>query len=235
MTTGDMQSIIEQCDKKKDGIEAYRLLSLHCDPTNFNTSNTLMESIMELGRRRVTSVDDLLATMREVRKRLSAYEDRVAPLPDARQTFIPSMLITLLDGEILQFVRMKHASGDFEKMVSAIEEFRLIKKSATGKGALRQMRDQDEPDETEANEQWVQDAAAELGTAPETLLAAIGKGGGKGQRPQFRPGLKPGAKVGDRGQQQQQRQQQQQQQQQREPWRSGIGHTRGNTPVLQLR
>ena len=30
-TTGDMQGIVEQCDKQKDGIEAYRLLSIHCD------------------------------------------------------------------------------------------------------------------------------------------------------------------------------------------------------------
>ena len=150
MTSGDMQSIVEQCEKRKDAIEAYRLLSIHCGPTIFNMSNTLMESIMELGRRRVNSIDDLLATMREVRKRLSAYEDRVAVLPDARQTFIPSMLITLLDGEALHFVRMKQASGDFEKMVSALEEFRLIKKSSGGKGALRQMRDYD----AEAEEQW---------------------------------------------------------------------------------
>ena len=75
MTSGEMQSIVEQCEKRKDGVEAYRY-----------TSNTLMESIMELGRRRVNSVDEFLATMREVRKRLSAYEDRVATLPDARET-----------------------------------------------------------------------------------------------------------------------------------------------------
>ena len=36
--------IVEQCETSKDGIEAYRLVSIHCDPTNFNTSNTLMES-----------------------------------------------------------------------------------------------------------------------------------------------------------------------------------------------
>ena len=123
MTSGDMQSIVEQCEKRRDGVEAYRLLSIHCDPNHFNTGNTLMESIMELGRRKVNSIDELLATMREVRKRLSAYEDRVAVLPDAHQTFIPSMLITLLDGEALHFVRMKQASGDFEKMVSALDEF----------------------------------------------------------------------------------------------------------------
>ena len=80
MTSGEMQSIVEQCEKRKDGVEADRLLSIHCDPTNFNTSNTLMESIMELGRCKVTSIDDLLATMLEVRKRLGAYEDHVAVL-----------------------------------------------------------------------------------------------------------------------------------------------------------
>ena len=106
------------------------------------------------------------------------------------------MLITLLDGEALQFVRMKQASGDFEKMVAALEEFRLIKKSSGGNGTLRQMRGYDaEADEPppEVDEQWAKDAASELGTTPETLLAAIGKGGGKGQRPPFRPGLKPQA------------------------------------------
>ena len=80
-----MQGIVEQCDKQKDGIEAYRL-SIHCDPTNFNTSNTLMESLMELGKRKVGSLDDLLSAMREVRKRLSLYEKRIALLPDVRMT-----------------------------------------------------------------------------------------------------------------------------------------------------
>ena len=89
---------------------------------------------MELGKRKVGSLDDLLTTTREVRKRLSLYEERIAPLPDARTSFIPSMVISLLDGEVLQFVRMKMASGNFENMLAAVEDFRLIKKSAGGKG-----------------------------------------------------------------------------------------------------
>ena len=82
-----------------------------------------MESIIEHGKRKVGSLDDLLSTMREVRKRLSLYEERIARLPDARTSFIPSMVITLLDGEEQQLVRMKQASGDFEKMFAAVEEF----------------------------------------------------------------------------------------------------------------
>ena len=51
------------------------------------------------------------------------YEEGIATLPDAHATFTPSIIITLLDGEVLQFVRKKHASGDFETMLAAIEEF----------------------------------------------------------------------------------------------------------------
>ena len=71
-------------------------------------------------------------------------------------------------------------------MVEALEEFRLIKKSAGGKGTLRQMRGYDaEADEPppEVDEQWAKDAASELGTTPETLLAAIGKVGRANARP----------------------------------------------------
>ena len=45
----------------------------------------------------------------------------------------------MLDGEVLQLVRMKQASGDFEKMFAAVEEFQLTKKSAGGKGTPGQM------------------------------------------------------------------------------------------------
>ena len=110
------------------------------------------------------------------------YEVRIASLPDARTSFIPSMAITLLDGEFLQFVRMQQASGDFGKMVAAVEEFRLIRKSAGGKGTLRQMRKNDDepedPDHSDGDddEQWAVEVAANLNTTPgKTFLAAVGK------------------------------------------------------------
>ena len=39
ITSGEMRSIVKQCEKHRDVIEAYRLLSIHCGPTSFNTSN----------------------------------------------------------------------------------------------------------------------------------------------------------------------------------------------------
>ena len=132
-TTGDLQGIVEQCDKQKDGIEAFLLLSTHCDPMIYNRSNTLMGAIMEHGRNKVGTLDELLTTMREVRKRLGAYKDRMVNLPEARTIFIPSMMVTSFDGEVLHIVRMKHASGDFEKLSAAVEDFRVITKSSGGK------------------------------------------------------------------------------------------------------
>ena len=137
-----------------------------------------MEAIIELGKKKVGGLDVFLATIREVCKRLGVYEERITPLRDAGTTFAPSMLIALMDGEVLQLLRMTHASGDFEKMCAAVEEFRLIKKSAGGKCTLRQMRERDnepeEPDPDAESDQWAVDAAAALNTTPETLLAAIG-------------------------------------------------------------
>ena len=96
---------------------------------------------------------------------------------------------------------MKMASGDFEKMFAAFGKFRLIKKSAGGKGTLRQMRNNDDqPEERDHNdddddddEQWAVEVAANLNTISETLLAAIGKGACRGQQGRFEPTGRPNA------------------------------------------
>ena len=58
------------CKKDRDGVEAYRLLSKHCDPYTFNTAGALMEAITELGATKAGTVDELLSTMREMKKAL---------------------------------------------------------------------------------------------------------------------------------------------------------------------
>ena len=59
---------------------------------------------------------------------------------------------------------MKQASGDFVNMFAAVKEFRLIEKSAGGKGTLRQMRKNDDepedPDHNDDAEQWAVEASA---------------------------------------------------------------------------
>ena len=75
------------------------------------------------------------------------------------------MVIMLLDVDVLQLLRMKQASGDFEKTFAAVEEFRLIEKSSGGKGTLRQMRENDdepeEPDHSD-DDQWAVEATVAM-------------------------------------------------------------------------
>ena len=55
--------------------------------------------------KKAASVEELLSVMREMKKRLATYEERVKPLPDAKTTWIPSTLIGLMDRESLTHVR----------------------------------------------------------------------------------------------------------------------------------
>ena len=112
-------------------------MTKHCDPYTFNTAGTLMEAITELGAKKASSVDELLSIMREMKKRLAAYEERVKPLPDAKTTWIPSTLIGLMDRESLTHVRKAGASDDFDKMLASVEELQLINKSIKKPGSLR--------------------------------------------------------------------------------------------------
>ena len=195
-TSEDLQGVVEQCEEQKDGLEAYRLLSIHCDPVTYNTSNTLMENITRLGRRKVSSnpmiaINEFLTTVRDVRKSLTEYEARVAKLPDAKSTWVPSMMIELMNGEMLTFVRQKNASGDLDGMEAAIKELRQINKSIGIKANLRQMNERTpEPmeeelstEDDEAFHEW----AAGTEVSKDQILAAIGKGSGKGGRPRFQP------------------------------------------------
>ena len=200
-TDPDFQSIVEQCEDEKDGIEAYRLLASHCDPLNFNTNNTLMEAITKHGRRKVnpdprTAIDDFLIAVRDVKKSLSEYEKRVAKLPEAKTTWIPSMMVELMDASMLTFVRQQGASGDLDKMEAAIKELRTINKSVGARANLKKIQEREpEPFDEETQEQEDEEAFQEWASDPsiskDRLLAAIGKGSGKGNgRPRFVPRAK---------------------------------------------
>ena len=102
----------------------------------YNTNHTPMEGITQLGRQKVsgnpmTAVDEFLSTVREVKQRLAEFERRVGKLPNAKTTWIPSMMVELMDESMLSFVRQQNASGDLDKMEVAIKELRTIKKSIT--------------------------------------------------------------------------------------------------------
>lgn len=89
-TDPGLQCIVEQCEDDKDWYEAHRFLTLHCDPVNSNTSHTRMKDIMKLGRRKVstnptTAIDDFLATVCDIKKRLGDYAKIVPALPGARR------------------------------------------------------------------------------------------------------------------------------------------------------
>ena len=68
-TDGDLNKIVLGCEKDRDGIEAYRLLSKHCDPYTFNTAGALMEARTELGNKKAGSVYESLSFMREMKKK----------------------------------------------------------------------------------------------------------------------------------------------------------------------
>ena len=59
-TDGKLQKVVAGCDKTKDGIEAYRLLTAHCDPYTFNTAGTLMESITAMATKQPSSTENIL-------------------------------------------------------------------------------------------------------------------------------------------------------------------------------
>ena len=68
-TAGTLQNLVEEEEKAKDGMEAYRKLCAHCDPLNLYTgANKLMKAITDMGHVRVSSIDDLSATLKETKK-----------------------------------------------------------------------------------------------------------------------------------------------------------------------
>ena len=153
-----------------------------------------MEAITELGGKKASSVDELLSIMREMKKRLSTYEERVKPLPDAKTTWISSTIIGLMDRESLAYVRKAGASEDFDKMIAPIEELKLINKSIKKPGSLREEAesdsaegDEDDEEDTEKFEKWARGPTTSKGE----LLAAIGNGRRKRQGPKAnRPAAK---------------------------------------------
>ena len=53
----ELSKIIMECEKTRDGVEAYRLLSKHCDPYTFNTAGALMEAFTDFGAKKASTVD----------------------------------------------------------------------------------------------------------------------------------------------------------------------------------
>ena len=98
------------------------------------------------------------------------------------------MAIELMTEDELTFIRRSDASEDFEKMIKNIEEFRNIKKRVNKKGNLRAMKEEENPEEEpdeeceEEFDRWAQDPTV----TKDQLLAAIGKGNGKGGKFSFR-------------------------------------------------
>ena len=98
-----------------------------------------MKAITDMGHVRVSSIDDLLSTLKETKKRIADYEERVCVLPGAKTTWVPSMLTELMDEEILTHMQKDGSQHDLEKMITSVEALRVIKKSVTRKGGqLRQ-------------------------------------------------------------------------------------------------
>ena len=71
-TSGTLQNLVEEEDRSKDGVESFRKLCAHCDPLNlYMGANKLMKAITDMGRVRVSTIDDLLAALKETKKRIS--------------------------------------------------------------------------------------------------------------------------------------------------------------------
>ena len=186
-TSGTLQNLVEEEERTKDGVESFRKLCAHCDPLNLYTgANKLMKAIVDMGHVRVSTIDDLLAALKETKKRIAEYEERVTVLPDAKTTWIPSMMTELMDEEVLTHLEKDGSQNDLEKMIRSVEALRVIKRSVTRKGGqLRQLAtegpSQDaEDDEQEMSLDEIAAAIADPTVPRDQLLAALGKGGGNG-------------------------------------------------------
>ena len=212
-------------------MESFRKLRAHCDPLNLYTgANKLMKVITDMGHVCVSTIDDILAALKETKKRIAEYEERVTVLPNAKTTWIPSMLTELMDEEVLTHMEMDNSQNDLETIIKSVEALRVIKRSVTRKGGqLRQLATEGPSQDAEDDEEMTLDeiaaAIADPAVPRDQLLAALGKGGGKGAssgpRP-FRFPLKPGAKTSSQ-------QPHQQKQQQVRPPQTGAAATSART------
>ena len=144
-TSGTLQNLVEEEERSKDGVESFRKLCAHCDPLNLYTgANKLMKAITDMGHVRVSTIDDLLAALKETKKRIAEYEERVTVLPNAKTTWVASMLVELMDEEVLTHMEKDNSQNDLEKMIKSVEALRVIKRSVTRKGGqLRQLAMED--------------------------------------------------------------------------------------------
>ena len=85
-----LKGIVKECEADRDGVEADRLLRLHCDPTTFNTSGSLMDDITDAANRKPQNLDDLIVNIRRTITNLAKYEARCTKLPGAKTTWLPS-------------------------------------------------------------------------------------------------------------------------------------------------
>ena len=124
-------------------------------------------------------------------------------------------LTELMNEEVLTHMEKDNSHNDLEKMFKSVEALRVIKRSVTRKGGqLRQLATEGPSQDAEDDEDMTLDeiaaAIADPAVPRDQLLAALGKGGGKGAasgtRP-FRFTPKPGAKTSSKQQFQQQQQQ----------------------------
>ena len=159
-----------------------------------------MKALTDMGHVRVSSIDDLLATLKETKKRIADHEERVGVLPDAKSTWVPSILAELMDEEILTHMQKDGSQHDLEKMIKSVEALRVIKKSVTRKGGqLRQLAiegHEHDDDEREITLEEIAAAIADPNVSRDQLMVAIGRGDGRGgpnRAPRFPP--RPGGKT----------------------------------------
>ena len=104
-------------------------------------------------------------------------------------TWLPSMVVKTMDQETLEHVTRAGAQQDLHKMLKAVKEFRLIKRTTAKSRTLKQMKEletEDEPDDeaTQTPSNDFQTWAQHPDTTKSDVLAAMkGKGFGRGRQP----------------------------------------------------
>ena len=78
-TVGDgpdhpLKGIFKECENNRNGVEAYRLLRMHCDPTTYSTAGIMMDDILETARLKPKDLDELIINIRNVISKVLKYE-----------------------------------------------------------------------------------------------------------------------------------------------------------------
>ena len=141
------RGIIRECEESKNSSEAYRLLQVHCDPATYNTPGIMMDEIQEAASKRPKDIDELIANIRLTISNVLRYEARCDPLPKAKATWLPSLVVKTMDQETLEHVTQVGAQQDLELMLKAVKEFRLIKRIMSRAKTLRPMAERSEAED----------------------------------------------------------------------------------------